>query len=683
MEKIESNAPLAQSADIRADNIAKLKALFPELLTEGSGGAAINVDVLKALVGDATATDADEKYGLNWHGKRRARQLALTPSTGTLRPCPDESVDWDTTQNLMIEGDNLEVLKLLQKSYSGKVKLIYIDPPYNTGKDFVYPDNFQDNIKNYLELTGQVEGGAKISSNTESSGRFHTDWLNMMYPRLKLARNLLREDGVIFLSIDDQEIAHLRSMCDEIFGPENLIAEMVWEGANKNDARQVGVCHEYVLAYAKNREQVPSDWGLKKEGVEPILHEVKRLRKVHITNFQGASDDLAGWFRAMKATPSFAHRRYKFIDARGAYKEENPTAPGGRRFDLINRRTGSVIRLRPNRGWGFDQAEFDRLVAEERVTFVTETSVMIRLYLHETDSMTPQSVFYQPARSASERLGRLMEGDVFDFPKDEDVICKLVEMATRSDDDKCIVMDFFAGSGTTAHAAMNQNSADSGRRQYVVVQLPEPLNPTDKEQKVAANYCDQLGKPRNIAELTKERLRRAAIKIRAASARNTRATGQLALEEAPAAPAKPLDLGFRVFKLDSSNIRAWQPTGDLAQDLVDNMQHLMEGRTDQDVLYELLLKLGLDLCVPIEARQIAGKSVHSIGGGVLLACLDAHIGVADAEALALGMAAWHKEQAPEGDSTAVFRDSAFENDVAKSNLAAILEQHGIKQVRSL
>src|SRR5690606_5122352 len=229
MEKITATSPEAQSADLVAGNIEQLKALFPELITEGPNGTAVNVDVLKALVGDQTITDADEKYGLNWHGKRRARQLALTPSTGTLRPCPDESVDWDTTRNLMIECDNLEVLKLLQKSYAGKVKLIYIDPPYNTGKDFVYPDNFQDNIKNYLELTGQIEGGQKISSNTEASGRFHTDWLNMMYPRLKLARNLLRVDGVVFITIDDHEVANLRALCDEVFGEENCLAILVWQ----------------------------------------------------------------------------------------------------------------------------------------------------------------------------------------------------------------------------------------------------------------------------------------------------------------------------------------------------------------------------------------------------------------------------------------------------------------------
>jgi adenine-specific DNA-methyltransferase len=223
MQKLAVTSPEAMSADLIADNIQQLKTLFPELITEGPTGIAVNVDVLKSLVGDQIITDADEKYGLNWHGKRRARQLALTPSTGTLRPCVEESVDWDNTQNLMIEGDNLEVLKLMQKSYAGKVKLIYIDPPYNTGKDFVYADNFQDNIKNYLALTGQSEGGKKLSSNTDASGRFHTDWLNMMYPRLKLARGLLKDNGVIFISIDEREYSSLRLMCSDIFGEENIV----------------------------------------------------------------------------------------------------------------------------------------------------------------------------------------------------------------------------------------------------------------------------------------------------------------------------------------------------------------------------------------------------------------------------------------------------------------------------
>lgn len=650
-----------QSADIVSENIDQLKALFPEAVIEGK----IDFETLKQLLGDAVE-EREEKYGLNWHGKRRARQLALTPSTGTLRPCPEESVDWDTTQNVMIEGDNLEVLKLLQKSYAGKLKLIYIDPPYNTGEDFVYPDDFQDNIKNYLELTGQVEGGKKISSNTEASGRFHTDWLNMMFPRLKLARNLLREDGVVLISIDDKEVAHLRTVCDEVFGPENFVAEMVWEGANKNDARQIGVCHEYVLVFARNREAVPRDWGQKKEGIEPILREVQRLNKVHGNDFEKASEELAGWFRAMKAKPSFAHRRYRFIDSRGAYKEENPTAPGGRRFDLLNPHNGKVIRLRPNRGWSFDQIEFNRLVAEDRITFVTETSIMVRLYLHETDKMTPQSVFYQPARSASERLARLMGENIFDFPKDELVIQKFVEMATDNADPNCIVMDFFAGSGTTAHSVMDQNSTDGGNRRYILVQLPEPLDPENKDQKTAADFCSQLGKPLTIAELTKERLRRAGKKI---------------IDENPLFAG---DLGFRVFKLDSSNIRAWQPNrDDLEQTLLDHAEHIVAGRSEQDILYELLLKLGLDLTVPIEQKTIADKAVYSIGAGALLVCLAESIGRDAVEPLAQGIISWHNDLKPAVDTRLVFRDSAFADDVTKTNLTAILQQHGLDDVRSL
>ena len=254
MQKLTGNDPETKSPDLVSQNLSQLKALFPELVTEGKDGVAVNLDVLKQLVGDRAVTDAEEKYGLNWHGKRRARQLALTPSAGTLRPCPKDSVDWDTTQNLMIEGDNLEVLKLLQKSYTEKVKLIYIDPPYNTGKDFVYPDSFQDNIKNYLELTGQVEGGVKISSNPEASGRFHTDWLNMIYPRLKLARNLLRSDGAIFITADDGEIANLLLVCNDVFGDENFRACISWQKkySVSNNFKGIASIRDYVVVYARS-----------------------------------------------------------------------------------------------------------------------------------------------------------------------------------------------------------------------------------------------------------------------------------------------------------------------------------------------------------------------------------------------------------------------------------------------
>ncbi len=645
IEKIESTCAQAQSANILADNIAKLKALFPELVTENTAGAAINVDVLKALVGDATVTDADEKYGLNWHGKRRARQLALTPSTGTLRPCPDESVDWDTTQNLMIEGDNLEVLKLLQKSYSGKVKLIYIDPPYNTGKDFVYPDNFQDNIKNYLELTGQVEGGAKISSNTESSGRFHTDWLNMMYPRLKLARNLLREDGVIFISIDDGELGELRLLCDDVFGENNLVCLFSWQtmkGAQGMPTRNMVVPNtEYIYVCAKNINAFRF-LGLVRDGV----------------GFSNPDNDLRGvWKR------QYLQRLGQGLPVRHIRNPAN------------------------GQEWSFEtpyaQEKINEWIKDDRIIFPQSGDgyPARKEFLSEYDNAQQlvTSLGLYPTKSTTEKLYELFDHEkVFSNPKPDTLIATLMAFTLQDG----IVLDFFAGSGTTGHAVMAQNAADGGSRRYVLVQLPEPLDPANKDQKTAANFCDQLNKPRTIAELTKERLRRAATKIRAANADRTCVTGQLAFEDS-AQKLSTLDLGFRVFKLDTSNIRAWQPTGNLTQDLVDNVQHLQTGRSDDDVLYELLLKLGLDLCVPIETRSIAGKAVHGIGAGVLLVCLDASIGVADAEGLALGMADWHKELAPVGDTTAVFRDSAFENDVAKSNLAAILEQHGIKQVRSL
>ena len=337
MQKIEAQSPEAQSANIVADNIAKLRAMFPELLTETGGTAAINVDVLKALVGDATAYDGDEKYGLNWHGKRKARQIALTPSTGTLRPCPEESVEWETTQNLMIEGDNLEVLKLLQKSYAGKVKLIYIDPPYNTGKDFVYPDKFQDNIQNYLELTGQIDSGMRVTTNTESSGRFHTDWLNMIYPRLKLAQSLLRHDGVIFISIDDGEVGNLKKICDEIFGEENFVSTLIWEKrySPQNAVQWFSESHDFILVYASNKEF----W-------KPNLLE--RSDEMN-ARYRNLDNDPRGNWKPADATAQAGHgtaaQFYDFITPSG----QKFTPPNGRCWAYTKPRMEEM--LRENRLW--------------------------------------------------------------------------------------------------------------------------------------------------------------------------------------------------------------------------------------------------------------------------------------------------------------------------------------------
>ncbi|NYT83209.1 site-specific DNA-methyltransferase [Alcaligenaceae bacterium] len=661
MNKLTAASPEAQSADLVAGNIDQLKALFPDLITEGPNGKAVNVDVLKALVGDQTVTDADEKYGLNWHGKRRARQLALTPSTGTLRPCRDESVDWDTTQNLMIEGDNLEVLKLLQKSYAGKVKLIYIDPPYNTGKDFVYPDNFQDNIKNYLELTGQVEGGQKISSNTEASGRFHTDWLNMMYPRLKLARNLLRDDGALFISIDDGEIDNLKKVCCEIFGEETFVGilSVLVNPRGRHLDKYIAQTHDNIAVFVRDPDVAGSIVGMAKEGA--MLEEYDK-------------EDERG--------------RYRELGLRNRNQAFNPVTRPNLFYPIyVESSTGRVSitqddvfteKVLPITAdgvetcwtWGREKVEADNdlLIASQMSDGTWR--VFRKDYLNGEDGETAttlvKSIWLD--KEFNNDYGRksvkdLLGAPVMDFPKSPFLIQRIVSIASGSSD---IVMDFFAGSGTTGHAVLAQNATDGAKRRFIMVQLPEALSTENKEQKVAAEFCDDLQRPRTIAEITKERLRRAAAKVKADN------------------PLFAGDTGFRVFKLDHSNIRAWNPNpADLEAALFDHQDHLLEGRSEADVLYELLLKLGLDLCVPIEQRTIAGREVHAVGGGVLMACLAEQITREQVEPLAQGIIDWHKELAPAGDTTCVFRDSAFENDVAKTNLAAILEQHGIQNVRSL
>ncbi|MEI7451461.1 MAG: site-specific DNA-methyltransferase [Desulfomonile sp.] len=614
-------------------NIDKIKTLFPEALTEGK----IDFDVLKQVLGGAV-DEREEKYGLNWYGKRHARQLALMPSTGTIRPCPEDSVEWDNTQNLMIEGDNLEVLKLLQKSYAGKVKLIYIDPPYNTGKEFVYPDNFQDNIKNYLEITRQVDSaGHKFSSNTEASGRFHTDWLNMMYPRLKLARNLLNPQGFIVISIDDNEVGNLRLTCDEVFGEENFIANVVWQKkyTRANDAKFFSDNHDHLLVYAKDASVCTM--GRIDRGEEQI------------SAYSNPDNHPKGIW---KATPLHARsgtntRPYTF--ANGII-----WAPPTGTYRRFTDETMKIYEAGNEIWFGVDGKQ-----VPSRKSFLGEMD----------DGMVPVTLWdYKFAghnHEANNELKALGLGGTFTSPKPTRLISRMLQLFT-SKDTKDLVVDFFAGSATTGQAVMAQNASDLGNRRFALVQLPESLDPDDKDQKIASGLCDKLGKPRNIAELTKERLRRAGKKIR---------------EENPMFAG---DTGFRVFKLDTTNIQAWDPDREnLPQTLLNSVEHLKAGRTESDVLYELLLKLGLDLCVPMEQKTIAGKTVNSIGAGTLIVCLAPQISREEVETLALGIVEWHKNLAPAGEKTVVFRDSAFADDVAKTNLTAILQQHGLENVRSL
>ena len=655
MQKLEANSPQAQSADLVAANIQQLKALFPELITEGPNGVAVNVDVLKTLVGDQTATDAEEKYGLNWHGKRRARQLALTPSTGTLRPCPEESVDWDTTKNLMIEGDNLEVLKLLQKSYAGKVKLIYIDPPYNQDADVIYPDDFADNIQNYQMLTGQVDtDGRKLTTASEASGRYHTNWMNMLYPRLKLARQLLSEDGVVMVSIDDGEIDHLKTIMAEIFGHENFLAVLIW---NKQHSQQQGIFkryHEYIVCYAKNIATITNIAGGEGEIEAGALKKISKANPASEFTFPaGVRFDAPDHF-----------------ELSGLFGDSEQVEVMAGRFIAYNGQTAEPVTLKA--GWTQKNQMESWFAGKE--TFDSKDQKVLEFYFNSSGKLkcrkqrtkiTPPSILpeYGMVSAQTGYLTELMGDSVFQTPKPVRMMEDFLAWFAQPDD---LVMDFFAGSGTLGEACQRRSASGFPVR-YILIQLPEKLEPTNPDQAVAANYCDSIGRARTIAELTKQRLRKASEKAK------SELGGELA------------DTGFRVFKLDQSNLRAWRPdvATSLEASLFAHQDHITEGRTESDVLYELLLKLAIDLCVGIERRTVLGKEVHAVGGGVLMACLATSIAATEVEPVALGIVNWHKELAPAGDTTCVFRDSAFADDVAKTNMASILEQNGIQNVRSL
>lgn len=607
-----------ESLDIAAQRRAELKQLFPGVFTEtkdanGKIVSSIDYERLKAELGHLSDIyeGRRERYGIEWPGKRDCMKVIQSPSMASLEPLSDNSVEWDNTENIFIEGDNLEVLKILQKSYYGKVKMIYIDPPYNTGNEFIYPDNYQETLDTYLSYAGLLDDeGRKFTTNTTSEGRFHSKWLNMMYPRIYLARNLLKEDGVLFLSIDDNEVVNARKMCEEIFGEENFVAQMIWEGAFKNDAKQIGVNHEYVLVFTRTKFALENSWAVAKEGVEPVLAEVERLKCLHGDDYDSASKDLAGWFKANKANQSFSHRRFRYIDKIGAYKEDDPTAPGGRKFDLINPNTGGIIPLRKNRGWSFDQQKFNSLVQDGRISFKSDTSIMVRRYLHETDKSTPQSVFYQPARSASERLTKLMGANIFDFPKDEEVIKQFVEMCSSEEDD--IIMDFFAGSGTTAHAVMLQNIKDKVNRKYILVQLPERLDEKSIYQAAAFSYCREQGISTNIAALSAQRLKKAGEFLKLNSDNNL------------------LDFGFKYFRLNKSNFKSWNGSRDLSVDVLQSeldfySDNLLNDIDKESVLFELLLKAGFELTEKIKREIICGKEIYSVAQGALIVCLEEQI----------------------------------------------------------
>ncbi len=501
MDEMDAKDPGSRSLDLVAENLARLKAMFPEVLTEGPQGVSVNVDVLKALVGDRTVTDADEKYGLDWHGKREARRLALTTSTGTLRPRPEESLDWATTGNLVIEGDNLEVLKLLQKSYACKVGLIYIDPPYNTGQDFVFRDDYRDNLQNYVELTGQAERGRRIPGNAETGGRLHTDWLNMMYPRLKLARNLLADDGVLFISIDDTELARLQDICDEIFGEGACVGFFAWRKKSSISYLSASMLtiHEHILVYSKGSSGLALVDEMRwQHDTEPVFHV-----------FQAGNPERERVIRAGARLRKADGSSGRAVLVAGTYRLPS------HRVELLSEAVfqDGVLQndIRVRGRFTVGQALLDQ---KPGTVVVCTSGMMYREKDEGRRKKPPLSIIDEKqwvTRTAGAELKALFGREaVFSYPKPVGLIRYLCHLLP---DPGALVLDFFAGSGTTGHAVMAQNAADGGHRRYILVQLPEPLDPADRNQKAAADLCDQIGRPRTLAELTKERLRRASRRI--------------------------------------------------------------------------------------------------------------------------------------------------------------------------
>ena len=622
-----------ESLNIVYENIKTMKTIFPEAYSEDG----IDFDVLQQLLGAEIAT-GEEKYGLTWYGKKNARQIALTQSTGTLRPCPEESEDWEKTQNLFIQGDNLEVMKLLQRSYAGKVKLIYIDPPYNTGGEFVYSDHYGENLDHYLKYTGQKDGeGFKTSSNTESSGRFHTNWLNMMLPRLKLARNLLQQDGLIFVSIDDNEVEHLKLLLNEIFGEENFVDLIVWKKRYGGGAKEkyLVTMHEYILVYCKT--------------IEFLSDIFVPLSDEQIERYYKSTDEKYGTRGPYRTHPLEA---MKSFDDR-----ENLNFP-------ITAPDGTEVWPKRQWRWGPDRAM--QALADGEIEFNQKRDgswvLSSKQYLKDENGEVRKTKAFSviddvySQHGTSEIYKLFGNAKIFNFPKPVGLMKQILQIGTDRESGD-VILDFFAGSASMAHAVMEMNDDETGNRRFIMIQLPEHIE--EKSDAFKAGY-------KTIADIGKDRLRKAAIKIKK---ENTDSNA---------------DLGFKVLKLDTSNIRAWNPdASDLENTLLDHVDHLVEDRTELDVLYELLLKRGINLTVPIEQKEIAGKKVYSIGFGVLFACLDEAISMAEIEVLGQGITDWRKELKPVVDTQIVFLDSAFVDDVAKSNMTAILEQNGIAHVRSL
>lgn len=671
MEKITLQHPNSQSADLIKENIEQLNQLFPEVIKEGK----VDFEALNDLLGNYADT-AEERFSLNWAGKANARREAQKRSTGTLRPCPEESVDWDTTQNLYIEGDNLEVLKLLQKSYHSQVKMIYIDPPYNTGNDFVYKDDYKDNMANYLALTGQDK---KLSTNTESDGRYHSNWLNMMYPRLKLARNILTEDGVIFISINDHELDSLKKISNEIFGEENYISTLIWDRNHSAQAGIYKVYHEYVLVFAKNISLIETPQSLNNDLFEAGAmkkasgrHSMQPFKFPKGTRFDAPNGtELSGEWGGIE----------KVILINGRLISEN----GYLREDIVLEAAYTQIEQMQTYFYGDRDSLIDSR-GQKIIEFYLNSNGKVKV-IKKRGVETPQTTCRFGAQGPiSKELATLFgtEDSPFDSPKPIAMLKDFILRFTNPDD---IILDFFSGSATTAHAILDVNSDQiNNNRKYILVQLPENLDDSliiatkdgVKTLQTAISYLDKNNLPHLLTEIGKERIRLVGKKLlEEQKAKNQ--DGGLFTDE-----VKKLDIGFKVFKLDSSNINAWDNSPENLENTMHNsLFNIKEDRLEDDLLYEILIKYGIELTEKINRREIAGKTIFEMGAGSFIVCLADNLTTDVAE----GIGKLWNEVRPDGEDVkcrVVFKDSGFNGlDEIKTNTMLILKQHGITNVASV
>ena len=637
-----------QTHNIVDENIKKIAELFPNCLTErlgenGKPEAAIDFDQLRQELSKDIVEGPEERYQFTWPDKRNAIRLANAPTTDTLRPSREESVDFDNTQNLYIEGDNLEVLKLLRENYLGKVKMIYIDPPYNTGNDFVYNDDFAQTAGDYVHNSGQEdEEGNRLVANTESNGRFHTDWLNMIYPRLKVAKDLLSEDGVIFISIDDNEQRNLKNVCDEIFGNANFVATIPWRKRTAKSDVPFGISQDYewVVIYAKSSKFLAS---------------------------------IEGKERKYYTTPDFPNRPWRVHDlTKQTTASERPNSF----FTIVNPKTGDQYPANPNRTWAITEETFEQYYDENRIVFPGDYSFLniskpALRYWKEDDMKKAGDSFGRVAVSTklpdeigmsqdgTKEVQNIFNGKIFSFPKPTSLIKYFLQIIN---DDEALILDFFSGSATTAHAVMQLNAEDGGSRKFIMVQLPEATDENSEAYK--AGY-------KNICEIGKERIRRAG-KIIVEELEKKKVEEGLFAGSSTGSEARPLDIGFRVLKLDSSNMQDVYYSPEQFNENLLFEDNIKPDRTDEDLLFQAMIELGIELSAKIEQREIAGKTVWSVADNYLMACFDKDVN----ETAITEIARQHPYYF-------VLRDSSLSTDNVADNFEQIWEEYSKETVRRI